>query len=454
MAVSKIGRIDQKSIIQSGYTNFRMPGWLIIMGALLCVAAAYILVAVGFIEALFVMTALFAILLIARPFIAFCLIISLIGFEALNTIQTGQIYSITAIKMVGLILVVSLLPNVALRRIRFRFSMQSAVILFFLLSILASFLKAAEIGMAVSASLTYLQLAVLWFAVHLIVDDHHRLDVLAKIAVITLSISALVAIFQFMINPAMRITGISQNAAVLSADLYVAIGFGIALTLLGKRIYSKVFWLALTAICFGGILFSLSRAAYLAFIPALLVGGLFMSKKALVILLVILIICFVMIFTPFVINRLAETSPRRDLSTMGHIMSIQAGIKMMADNPFLGVGVGNYERNYLRYTNDPRLYARTPHNSYLAIGSEMGIFSLLAFLFIHAAAYRGLWVNCRNALRNGDRYTLVFSAVIAAAITAFVIIGMFHTLQINKYLWILLALAVKFPEEPEPETAS
>lgn len=149
-----------------------------------------------------------------------------------------------------------------------------------------------------------------------------------------------------------------------------------------------------------------------------------------------------MIAAPFVGRRLAETSVEYDASTRGHIYSVLAGARMLADHPFLGVGAGNYDRHYLRYTNDERGQPRTAHNTFLSLGSQMGAPAMLAFVALSVFALRRRWVFAREEWARGDREGVAWSAAILAGLVAFLVIGMLHSLEIAKYYWMLLALAV------------
>ncbi len=64
-----------------------------------------------------------------------------------------------------------------------------------------------------------------------------------------------------------------------------------------------------------------------------------------------------------------------------------ASIKMIARNPF-GVGLSNFEENYPIYQAPWATEVRKPHNSYLAIWSELGIAGLTVFLLILILAAR------------------------------------------------------------------
>jgi len=422
------------------------PLWFYLAGAAVSLLAALALVDYGPRHAILVVAAACALGLVARPYLALCAVVSLISFEAIDTIRPSEVFTFTGIKLFGLVLVLSLVPEVLMRRFRMRTNTGLVVISFFFLGIVGSLVDAVNLRSSLSGILTFAQLAVLWAAAQYLVNDRERLRTLGKVAVITLLFSALLAIWQFLIDPEARVSGTSQNAAILSADLFVALGFAFALFLTTVSRTSQWGWAATLGLLGLGILVTLSRAAYVAFFPALLVGSLFMGKggRGMLVMLATALVLFFL--APFAVERLAETSFESDASTRGHMYSISAGAGMMGDHPFFGVGIGNYKEHYLRYTNDERGLPRSAHNSYLAIGAEMGVPALLAFLLLHFFAFRTLWARSRFYLERHDESGLIWTGAIAFMLAGFSLIGLLHSLEISKYLWIILALALQPPE--------
>jgi O-antigen ligase len=76
----------------------------------------------------------------------------------------------------------------------------------------------------------------------------------------------------------------------------------------------------------------------------------------------------------------------------------QSAIGIWTDRPWLGVGIGNYEVVYARYSlpqwPNPLGHA---HNYYLNIGAEAGIIGLVAYLSLWGAALLQSWRAVRHA---------------------------------------------------------
>ena len=88
-------------------------------------------------------------------------------------------------------------------------------------------------------------------------------------------------------------------------------------------------------------------------------------------------------------ERFAELGNPSTDWTLGRRMGYQVvGLELLAENPILGVGPGNYAKHYVdfefRWVDGRRLQERALHNTYLGVAAEYGMlgFSLFASLII------------------------------------------------------------------------
>lgn len=58
----------------------------------------------------------------------------------------------------------------------------------------------------------------------------------------------------------------------------------------------------------------------------------------------------------------------------------QGALRIMADHPLAGIGLGAYEAVFPAYQRDPQFYSRFAHNFFLQMGAEAGVPALLVFL--------------------------------------------------------------------------
>jgi O-antigen ligase len=128
----------------------------------------------------------------------------------------------------------------------------------------------------------------------------------------------------------------------------------------------------------------------------------------------------------------------------------QAAAEMMVTSPWLGVGLGNYQRQVGLYTGAKPSFTGPSEpdiqNLYLVIGASMGLPALLGFL---ALLLTPLWRAGVAAARLGD-WRRGLAAGVAGAIAAFAVTAVWHPLLvrgIGLQLVLLLVAARVLAEE-------
>jgi putative inorganic carbon (HCO3(-)) transporter len=119
-----------------------------------------------------------------------------------------------------------------------------------------------------------------------------------------------------------------------------------------------------------------------------------------------------------------------------------AALQMFRDNPILGVGPGNYSRNYLSYSQwiglDSRLEERESHSLYLGTLAETGIVGGCALLAVLWLALRGAWRG-RRWLRGRDA---LLAEGIFVSLVSFLVAGLFLHDAYPRYIWILVGFGL------------
>ncbi|MDD5557257.1 MAG: O-antigen ligase family protein [bacterium] len=214
-------------------------------------------------------------------------------------------------------------------------------------------------------------------------------------------------------------------------------------------------WLLLLAIypCGRSIMLTFSRGGYISFVA----GALFVSylwKKALAVA-----VAAVMIFVWFnkeaflpgaVVERLDETfiqedaaygkkTVRMEESAQGRMEIWKGGIRMIAANPILGVGYGQFPPLLPYYSMMP--YPMDAHNAYILIAAEMGLPALIVFLLITWRLFKyslHIYTHC------ADRLYAALGMGYATGMVAFWWSNgfgcRFNTTETISYFWILAAI--------------
>ncbi len=97
-------------------------------------------------------------------------------------------------------------------------------------------------------------------------------------------------------------------------------------------------------------------------------------------------------------------NPFREVPFEWRIDVYRGTLQMIADRPLLGVGPGNFPLVYPQYRDKKLIiFINETHNDYLQFASEMGIFSLVAFLVLLFLYFRN---GIRYLLFSKNRYLL------------------------------------------------
>ena len=110
------------------------------------------------------------------------------------------------------------------------------------------------------------------------------------------------------------------------------------------------------------------------------------------------------------------------------IKSWSVGIELFRQNPFFGIGVGNYSNMVGQMMESLVQGSRAAHNMYIQVATETGIIGLLSFLWcLFTIIYRQL------------KYKFLPVELIFAYVP-FLIMGATLSLFLQKYIWVFIAL--------------
>lgn len=233
----------------------------------------------------------------------------------------------------------------------------------------------------------------------------------------------------------------SPNVAASYLSLLLAPAISLVLTRLGR--WYK--WLAALAFGLGGaaLLLTLSRGGWVSFTFSITILCLLAWRRGwlprsvtLTIGVVAVLLC--LLFGDVIVARLVGY----DLgSAQSRIPLMKLGLRVIMDNPVLGVGVNNFPivmKQYIRQEFG-RAWLYAVHNKYLLVWAETGIGGLLAFIWFLLATIRRGW-DCWNLK---DRFlsplALGFTAAIAGQMVH-MFVDVFNSRPQVQLLWLVAGL--------------
>jgi O-antigen ligase len=154
---------------------------------------------------------------------------------------------------------------------------------------------------------------------------------------------------------------------------------------------------------FFGLFFTFSRIAWLAAALGSLVFIVFyfktQGKRSLIIVLSALIVScatIALLFPNLITNRVSKVAESDAVVNRG--LFNHFGVQIMKQNPILGVGAGNYIPAMEHgFRVEPWQY-QPPHNIFIFLGAELGIFGVALFTLILFEIFSRAWTNRRRLL--------------------------------------------------------
>ncbi|HJQ83423.1 MAG TPA: O-antigen ligase family protein [Candidatus Binatia bacterium] len=118
--------------------------------------------------------------------------------------------------------------------------------------------------------------------------------------------------------------------------------------------------------------------------------------------------------------------------------TIQVGLRMVRDHPFLGIGLGNFREVSRQVYLDE--YFRPPHNSYLWAAAEGGLLVFAGYALLFAFTWRDLKTVTRLAHR--DPRTAHVAAAMRVTFLLYCFFAFFADLWLNPLTYVMVGLVV------------
>jgi putative inorganic carbon (HCO3(-)) transporter len=242
--------------------------------------------------------------------------------------------------------------------------------------------------------------------------------------------------------------GFLGNANDFAIALNIALPFSFYLFLREKKKNYKVLYFFFFILLTLGVISTGSRGGFLSLIVVFLYFIMKSRQKLLGFFAILLLGLAIFLFAPpeYWQRQTTITSYQQDESAMGRINSWKVGIRMFADRPLLGVGIGAYEVSHGSKYGGPWLVA---HNAYIQIGAELGIFGLLLYLGLIFYIYRQATVLI--AFYQRDNYLESICLGVKGALLTYAVGSFFLSVGYYPHLYLLLSIVmlVKILKEAE-----
>lgn len=345
------------------------------------------------------------------------------------------------------------------------------ILLFGALILLSSAYSAGGTSSVLSASITFILLLGYFLLVNLM-----RTELWIKRCIIALvtsaSVVALIGIFEFVFGAEnnswldqsfygiikTRVVSLFENPNMLAMFLVMVFPFLLALSVRSKAKNEKFLLNMLIVLFLLCIVFTWSRAAWVATVLGLIIFAMIYTKKSFRIFGAILIMLPIMpiVLPTSIINRFLSISNLSDSSIAYRIYTWKGTFGAIKDYFFCGIGYGDsaFQTVYPEYAYSGIETTPHSHSLVLQILLCMGIVGLLVFA---VAMFLSFQKNLEYIKTENNVKSSIYVAAVIVSIISALIIGAFDYIWYNPrifYLfWIIVAMGGAFVRVGDSERA-
>lgn len=253
-----------------------------------------------------------------------------------------------------------------------------------------------------------------------------------------------------------RLTGTNLDPNELASVLVPGMALSVGLAAgLKNRPGVQLAALGIGACCLYTALSTGSRGGVLSLgvmlVAAILFSGRWRARVAVISALVAsTTVFYIVALAPAEIQERIESSSQGEETHLEPRTTLWAvGERMIRDRPVTGVGAGNFTRTAKDYVLQPGALYRTDvvilrpsvtHNTYLQIGSELGLVGLGLFFIVAGFSFVCAIKAARTFERAGDIPGEAIARCLAVGLIGILVADTFISQMYNKQLWLLLGL--------------
>jgi len=245
---------------------------------------------------------------------------------------------------------------------------------------------------------------------------------------------------QVLLGAVYRASGLTGNPNELAIVMVTAVPISAYMLGAVKSRFGKFFFAIVTLLLVGANLVTLSRTGLVAMLVVMFLIAFRERRRNWVKLLVAaFFIVLPLLITPEFWQRLAGSGYALvDYSAYLRTGAMKAGLRMFAENPVTGVGLGTYFVKSTEYGD--LLYPLVAHNMFIHVLAESGILGLTAMLFLMGSSLRAMEFAERTTVQGSPLFYL--ARAYRFSYLAFLLCGLSGSIQNNQSFWFMPAASV------------
>jgi O-antigen ligase len=213
-----------------------------------------------------------------------------------------------------------------------------------------------------------------------------------------------------------------------------------------KKRWKRLIYAGFLGVSLLGVTVCASRGGFLALTAALLFLVARSPHRVRNLVLISVVLLPLALFLPTSpLRRLLRPSRIDASNSHSRIMAWKAGMRMIADHPVLGVGLGRFKPLMPQYADKGTTTDTIAHNTYIEVAAELGLPSLLVFLAIPFFSYRSLEKARQRAEIAGREFPYYAALGLQAGLVGYMVGAFFLSAEYQKLFWLAIMLSMCLP---------
>jgi O-antigen ligase len=270
------------------------------------------------------------------------------------------------------------------------------------------------------------------------VSSEKDLENWSRFIVAVAFILGLIGIVMAINNPLSRLGSLWVTAMNINGFYLMAFFLAIGLILLNKHVISRYLIVFLTIIIFLGMLYTYTRITLLAVGFGLFLLSLKIRKLKKLAFLFILLTPLLIPSSMITRIQMGFTS---DVSLLIRVIAWYHALIQISRNFLFGIGFNTWKHIYSSWVPYRLLFASHPHNVYLRVMVETGIFGFLAYFGLIVAVLSKYYRFCVKPMKS--KFDFAVFVAICSVLFACITDVFIQQFSVSLPFWITLALMYK-----------
>lgn len=199
---------------------------------------------------------------------------------------------------------------------------------------------------------------------------------------------SIIGVIMALLNPLERYGSLWITAMTINGFYTLGFFFSIALGIKEKDVLKSLLWYLGAFIIFLGMLYTYTRMALLAVFFGFFLMMLMMKRFRLIGMIALLLIPLLI---PASMMARIQKGFSFDMSIIIRLFAWYNALKQISLHPFFGMGISTWKTWYRGIVPISYLYAEHPHNLFLKVFVEIGVFGFISYFWIIFQVLKNFW---------------------------------------------------------------